>query len=263
VKNRNLNAGRVLAVLVVLAMLPGIVMCDHEGAESLLILNVMPQLRKNQCTIQVGGNTVEFRSYGILDLMLNNQYMAYLHFRNMLQPINTITGESPSTPENEVHYMNVQRAKVFVNAGEFGYPAYRDSGAKNMYLKYQLQGIESFVSSFAAPQNESAVAVQVIPPELGNYLSTKMEAVAKNKLYPAIWVTVYVSLYAETQDQTVIKSNEFSYPIELCWGCLVGKLCSDEPTADIPCQVGVDTFISNQLCPIYAIKPGSCPACPR
>jgi len=262
VKKRIFSPWRIAALAALLAVVPGIVTCDHQSPESLLVLDVMAMSTQNQCSLRPGQAAQAIRPYGVLDLMITNQYWMYPRFRNMLQPINTLTGEGPTTPENEVHYLSVQRAKTYVDMGEF-VPGSKDTNTvKNLGLKYMIDGVDSFVAAGVAPLTEGAVGVQVIPPELGNIFDTKMqELVNKQILNPAVWVTVYVSLYAQTQDRHVLRSNEFSFPIQLCWGCLVQPFCSTT-VQDAPCYVGQDEPISASLCPFVVNHPKYCePKC--
>lgn len=261
-RSRILNAWRALALIAVLAVVPGIVTCDHTSAESLLVLDVQPVTRQNGCAASAAGG--EFLSFGTMDLLLTNQYWARLHFRNMLLPIGTLTGESPASLVNEVHYMSVQRAKIFVNVGEFS-PGKSDSKTDaQLAYKYQFTGVESFANSWAEPQADATISVQLITPELGAYFMKKMKALKGDALsnkYPAIWITVYASLVAETQDRNVITSNEFSFPIQLCWGCLVRPFCSSEVT-DIPCLIGQEEPVDAVVCPYVALNPLDCrPKC--
>ena len=256
-----LNPWRAAALAVLLVAVPGVVTCDHASPEALFVFDDMAMTVQSQCSVRPGQSAQVIRPYGVLDLLQTNQYWMFPRFRNMLQPINTLTGEGPTTPENEVHYMSVQRAKVFVNLGEFQ-PAKGDKASvTTLATKYQIDGVESFVAAGVGPLTEGVVGVQVIPPELGNLFDTKMQALIKTTVSPAVWVTVYVSLYAETQDQHVFRSNEFSFPIQLCWGCLVSGFCNESVTS-VPCIPGQDGSIEPSLCPFIADHPEACsPKC--
>ena len=254
-RKHRVHAWRTAALVAVMATLPGLLTCDHASPESLFIIDAMAMSSQNQCVLRPGQSSQVIRPFGDLDLMVTNYYWLFPHFRNMMEPINSITGEGSASPEAEVHYISVQRAKTYVDLGEFA------SGSGKVGAKYQIDGVESFVAAGAAPQGEAAVAVHVIPPELGAYLEKKMQAVVDGGvIYPGIWVTVYVTLYGQTQDGNVISSNEFSFPVRLCWGCMVSGSCSST-FSDLPCYPGQDEPIPALLCPYMSNHPSYCPQC--
>lgn len=258
-KTRLLKPWRIAALATLLAAVPGIVTCDHSSAGALFLFDAMAMDAQTQCMIRPGQTAQSIRPFGTLDLVITNQYWMFPRFRNMMEELTTITGEGPTSPETETHYMSVQRAMVFVDWGPDLAPTNAERG---LAQKYFVDGVESFVTAGVAPQTEGAVAVQVIPPELGNTFAKKLKAISdKGVQSPAVWVTIYISLYAQTQDQNVIRSNEMSFPIRLCYGCLVLPICGTAIDA-LPCHIGQDEPISPDWCPWLANNPGDCePKC--
>jgi len=68
--------------------------------------------------------------------------------------------------------------------------------------------------------------------------------------------TVYVKLEALTLDRSAIHSNEYSFPLKLCWGCLIRRTTND-PTAPptgstVPCFVGQDDGVDDTVCNVLA-----------
>ena len=268
-KKRILNPLRIGALAILLAAVPGLVTCDHASPESLYIVDALA-LPVGNCVLRPGQTATQIHGYGVLDLMITNQYWLFPHLRNFLDTLATLTGEGPSSLQSEVNYITVKRAKVFVDMGEFTPSAVKTSTTPkdtpaNLALgyKYGTQGVEWIVNASMAPKSDSVVEVQAIPPELGNLLDTKMKDVIDRLkvLSPAVWITIYVTVTGQTLDGHVMHSNEFSYPVMLCWGCLVNGFCSGT-VSTTPCIIGQDDLIDPDLCPYVANNPDACfPKC--
>ena len=183
---------------------------------------------------------------------------------NMLEPLNQITGEGGSNLSPETHVLSIQGATVFVDMGEFSPVGTDTDKTKRIATMYMIDGVHSFVPAGAEPGEEGIAAVQVIRPDLGNVLQGKMRTLATSSgvTYPSVWVTAYVTLEAQTQDRFVIHSNEFAFPIQLCWGCLVMPIFEENPQ-DTPCHIGQDEAIPCALCTVPGIAdyPEACPTC--
>lgn len=245
-----------------LVLLPGLLSCAKENPQALFIFDAMAMTAQTQCQIRPGQTAQAIRPYGVLDLAITNQYKLFPRFMNMLQPLNQITGESGDNLSPENHVISVQGAKVFVDMGEFS-PVGTDSDkTKRIATMYMIDGVHSFVLAGVEPGEEGIVAVQVIRSDLGNVLQAKMRTLATSSgvTYPSVWVTVYLTLEAQTQDRYVIHSNEIAFPIELCWGCLVMPLFEESPQ-NTPCLIGQDEAIPCAMCPEVADYPEACPAC--
>lgn len=244
------------ALAAVVLTAPFAVTCDKAQPQELFIQDIMAMTSAQQCTVRPGQAAQAIRPYGRLDLMQTNQYWLWPRFRNMMNPLSTLTGENLQTPEVEGHYMSIQRAKVFVDIGEFNTGL--SGNDARLRDKYSLDGVESFVAAGVAPLTEGVVAVQAIPPELGNVITGKMRSLIKTVESPSVWITLYVSIYGQTQSGEVIRSNEFSFPVNLCWGCLV-YLDNSGQNADFPCFIGQDESIPSWACPFLANFPADCP----
>lgn len=266
-KKRILNPLRIGALAALLAVVPGIVNCDHESPQSLYIMDVMA-LTPGSCILKPNQSVSTILMYGTMDLMVTNTYWLYPHVRNMMESINTITGEGSTSPQPEVNIISVQRAKVYVDMGEFTPSAKAivpgltgdKAAALALGFKYGTEGVEWIVNASMGPKSESVVAFQAVPPELGNLLYTKMLKLTETVDSPAVWITVYVTVTGETLDGHVIQSNEFAFPISLCMGCLVSNFCSETPSVG-PCRPGQDGIIDGAYCRYISLHPSDCPPC--
>lgn len=245
-----------------LVLLPGLLSCAKENPQALFIFDAMAMTRQTQCQIRPGQTAQAVRPYGVLDLAIANNYWLYPRFMNMLEPLNQLTGESGSNLSAETNVLSIQGATVFVDMGELSPVGTDTDKTKRIATMYMIDGVHSFVPAGAEPGEEGIVGVQVIRPDLGNVLQNKMRTLATSSgvTYPSVWVTAYVTLEAQTQDRYVIHSNEFAFPIQLCWGCLVMPIFEENPQ-DTPCHVGQDEAIACALCPIVADFPEACPVC--
>lgn len=245
-----------------LVLLPGLFSCAKENPQALFIYDAMAMTSQTQCQLRPGQTAQSIRPYGVLDLALTNQYWLYPRFQNMLLPLEQVTGEGPQDMQAETNTLSIQGANVFIDMGEFS-PVNSDTNkVKQIASAYMIDGVHSFVAAGVEPGEEGVVAVQVIRPDLGNIFDTKMQALVKKSgvAAPAVWVTAYVTLEAQTQDRYVVHSNEFSFPIQLCWGCLVLPFFEETPQS-WPCYPGQDESITCAACPIIATHPEACPTC--
>ncbi len=253
--------GRV-AIGGLLILLPAMMSCAKENPQALFIFDAMAMTNQTQCSVTAGQSGQMIRPYGVLDLAVTNQYWLYPRFQNMLEPSTRVTGQSGSNLSPETHFLSVQGARVFVDMGEFQ-PVNSDTNrVKQIASQYMVEGVHSFVAAGVEPGEQGVVAVQAIRPDLGNIFDTKMQALVKKSgvTAPAVWVTVYVTLEAQTQDRYVIHSNEFAFPVQLCWGCLVLPFFEQTPQ-NWPCYPGQDEAIPCAACPKMAAHPEACPNC--
>jgi hypothetical protein len=232
--------------------------CPKENPQALLILDAAAMDSQSNCLIRTGGVSSSIRPFGILDLAVTNSYWLFPHFKNLMSPISTVTGESASSGMPETNILTVQGAITYVDPGDL----LTGASAANVINKYFFDGVHSYVAMSVPPAGEGIVSVQVIPPELGTQLEKGLQAFAKGHEYPSAWITVFVRLEALTQDKYLVHSNEFAFPILLCWGCLV-RYVSNDPnaaptTSSFPCFVGQDEGFDNTICRFFANHPEIC-----
>lgn len=258
------KARKWLLLLAIAATIPMQTTCSGQNAQSLFILDVLALSQRQQCAVQPGQSAQQIRFAGIMDLMLTNTYWLFPRFRNMMQPINSITGETTESPEAETNWLSVQTAKVFVDMGEFS-PTSKDSDhTKQIATKYILEGVYYYVAEGLAPNTEGVVGMPAIGADLGNVFDEKIYELVHGTSAvesPGIWITAFVTLEAQTLDRWVVHSNEFAFPIQLCYGCLI-RYTNPESITNTPCIPGQDDAIDCPLCPLIANHPEDCPTCP-
>lgn len=241
--------GLMLALLV--ATLPALVTCEVENPRALFVYDAMALTARQQCIIQPGQRAQAILPFGIMDVMITNNYYLFPRFRNMMLSSLSITGEGATSLQTETNYLHISGAKVWIDLGEFN----------NILTEEQLyvfgtEGIQHTVSAGVEPEAEGAVAVEVIKAELGNLIAERMRQVADSNY--GLDINVYVMLMAENQAGEIIYSNEFAFPIKVCYNCLVRVSASDTVT-EMPCFPGQDYAIPSLMCPAIALYPEDCP----
>lgn len=247
------------ALIAALACAP-LLSCPKEQAQALLILDAAALTRQTQCMFQAGTNIQFILLNGVLDLAITNRYWLYPHFRNLLPTINEATGEGVSNLyPPETNYVNVHTVRVHVNLGQF-YSAANTSDIPTME-RYRLDGFEWDSGVSVAPGDEGVTAVQVIPPDLGNLLFRLIRSYP-NASNPGIWINVVIQLVGRTQDMWTVYSNEFKFPIMVCYGCLIRPTTNNPAnpptTTNIPCNPGQDEGVDDTLCRLIAIHKDAC-----
>lgn len=277
-------------MLTMMVSMTGLLSCPGEQPQSLLIIDAMAMTPQQQCSIRPtgggGGDEVSagggqvIRPYGVLDLAFTNVYWLFPRYLNLLPSLQSITGEGPtSLTPLETNYLSVYKAltkveisKEFVTTdsewmGTAGFPDNQPEFEfwSNLLNTYQNNWVQSIVASSASPASEGTVAVQVVKPELGNHMADRMDSWIKGDVagveQPGYWLTTKIMLKGLTQDMKEITSNQFWFPIEICWCCLC--LCDtnvpDIPgSTEVPCVPGQDDGVPVTLWGMMADDPTCC-----
>ncbi len=255
-KTRRHSALAVAALLCV-----PLVSCPKENPQEILILDAAQVTRQTQCVVRPGAAAQIISLYRELDLAITNHYWLFPHFKNMLPPIQEVAQESTSNLyPRETHYVNVHTAYVHVNLGAF-YGVSLSTKEQAELASLRDDGFAFPVALGVEPGGDGTVAVEAIPPELGNLLRKKI-LTYPGVSNPGIWITVVVQLEGRTQDRWSVHSNEFEFPIKVCYGCLIRPTTNDpnEPpsSANIPCFPGQDEGVDNTLCLLVALDKDAC-----
>ncbi len=234
------SVARFAALAVLIGTLPMLVTCEVENPRALFVYDVMALTSRQDCIIQPGQRAQAVLSMGILDVMITNNYMIFPRFKNMMLKSLSLIGEGTTSLNTETNYLMIKGARTWIDLGE----ANNDLPA-DLYQKWVVDGVQHTVSAGAEPEQEGAVGVEIIKPEIGNILGKKLNAVKDNKY--GLDINVYVMLQAENQAGEVVYSNELPFPIKVCYGCLVSPSASTSVN-DMPCFPGQDYPIPAIMC---------------
>lgn len=181
-----------------------------ENQSSVYIHQVMAQL--GDCAVTWSPDEAALGS-GIMDLAVTRSYSAALLIGNQLQPL----GNNVSL-RAETSRLRIQNVQVRVMNGD---------------LSQELIAYRSAVSATISPDRSEnpgfgGVFVDIIPES--NELQLE-----EGKLYIAI-----VSVEGETLGGTKVKSGEFQFPINTCYGCTVRSSLTLDPTGALVCDPSIE-----------------------
>lgn len=252
---------RTAAMTVVsVALLAGLVSCPSENPQSLFILDMMAMTVQQQCVVRPGQATQIVRMNGTLDLAITNRYFLFARFRNLLPELQAITGEGTnSLLGEETNIVTVTGASVQVDLTQFGGEAVKVKTIAQNYLDIPFH---TLVFATAEPETDGVAMIEAIPSDLGNFLAEQMRGYAQLYENPGVWTSVTLQLEAVTQDDWLIHSNTVTFPLQLCWGCLIRPITNDPgappESSALPCLPGQDDAVDNTFCPLVAIYKDVC-----
>jgi hypothetical protein len=175
---------------------------------------------------------------GRLDIAARTSYAGYLHVQNRL-----IARADPGLPRAESNGIFVQGA----------YLTFEGDACLGGFGASQ----EVRFSNFIEPQGSATIGIWLIPEAVGAAIRSAMEggACAGNQAE----ITVTVQIFGVTQGGIDMETQEFSYPITVCYGCLgycppgvdldpaaAGCQCdcnSETEQEDEPCHIGQDGLV--------------------
>jgi len=201
---------------------------------------------RTQCQVRPGGR--QFRSRGIMDIALTNTYYFYPSIRNNLPE----SGAPLNLDERDLRLNNHDLTLMGASV-RFDYDVFDDLAFEVDFERFQ--GAFSHASGSVFPQDVTVTTVPIIPWELGNQLA---RAESLRPLGGAgTLINVRVTIHAKMADNTVVKSNEFWYPIVVCNGCLVYFPPEVNPRVllenlTVPCAPGQDDGVDTRFCYAYA-----------
>lgn len=228
--------------------------CADDTPELYIQQNGIPD---DEClTASTGGSA--FRSRGVLDLLITNQYVMFPLVENSLVSSESVSfggggGEGLSGNEWEANAITLRRAEVSFDAPDaLGVPLPRS--------------VEIPISGTAQPGDLISASLLVVSPQIGSALRRSTFLRDSNS---SIDLLVRLKFFGVTGGGREIDSNEFIYPITLCFGCLLSvppeavdpslpapncRNTADfnSETADLACFPGQDSPLDCRFfCPIF------------
>ena len=225
----------------------GCVELDHPQAMTMLAKTFVST--RTQC--QVRGGATEFRARGIMDVAVTNTYYMFPQVENTFPSTEDLTGlgvEDFRLNNNSITLLGV--------TVDFDYDVASDLAFEVFFEDYQ--GVFVHGSGTVGPGETSPTIVPVIPWKLGNELAAAPSLQVLGGAGAELVLRVVV--HGVLNDHTVVRSNEFWYPLTVCNGCLVyfppnvnpRKL---EEAVVVPCAPGQDDGVDARLCYAYVAAP--------
>lgn len=230
------------------AMLAGLAVCLTAGCTD---LGGNPQalsiryntLVSSQTQCQVRAGATQMRSWGVMDIGIANSYWFFPQILNQLPLSSTVTGLSSEQQRLEANDVQIVGAEIHYDGGQLG-----DA----------LDPVFVPASGVVAPQETWPAVLPIIPPERGNVLRANAMAASGGEFgdycYEGEVIIAKIRIIGLLTDNTEIRSNEFWFPITVCYGCLAyrppGADCTrlEEQLRNIPCFPGQDDGVDCRLC---------------
>lgn len=212
-----------------------------------------------------------FRSRGTLDVMLTNRYFLFPTVQNQLRPSSDVkikaqaggvTGDFRDVL-NEGNAITLEGATVSFTTP----PNVSFALPQNVFIP---------TSGTVFPQGLTTTQLEVLSVDIGNIVRRAPEFFdAANETFrkgAVVTVLVTIKFQGRTTSGTEIESNEFTYPMDLCAGCLLvyspGTLFIDDDNSltcdtskatgddnqnidsavETPCLIGQDDVVDCRLC---------------
>lgn len=215
---------------------------DMDNAQGLRLVSNSLVSSRNQCQVRKG--STEVRLYGVLDVAIADEYLFFPQVENTLPESGIGSGLTPNELRLDNNLVTILGASI-----HYDYDA--DSLGDLGGILEEYQGWFSHASGSAEPGEMIPTQFPIIPWELVDAIasSSAVEPTATGGFKLIARITVHGVL----ADHTLIRSNEFWYPITVCAGCLVyhppGALCEVfSDSIALPCFPGQDDGIDSRAC---------------
>lgn len=204
------RGSRRCGALLVAVLLAGCAVGNEDG--KLVILNAVP-LDSEECQGSVSDNIG--LSSGVVDMAMARYYRLYVRVENNMADINTVLGLTAQDGRLETTRVRLRRAVVTYQALDQISANFPDE------LRVPLS---------ASVDNEggrTSLGIEVLTEAMIQDLRSAPEFIIRGPdgdVRPArtsVELLVTVAVQGETFDGQVVESNEFTFPLTVCNGCLV------------------------------------------
>jgi hypothetical protein len=195
--------------------------CAEDTPEIFVVGN---QSFTETCEVPVAGRgNATLRTRGVLDLFVTSAYQMVPWVENRLVDSGTVrfssgNGDGLVGQEWEANDIILQRALIRYEAPEaLGVPLPRE--------------LELDLSGALPPTTSASIEMQVITPSIGRTLANSRIL----REGTSLTLNLRIKFFGVTSSGNKVDSNEFVYPIELCYGCLLSTP-PDAIDPDFPVQ---------------------------
>lgn len=219
-----------------------------EEAASFWVHGVIAVTPREQCVASADARI--FRPYGTMDIWMTNRYRAAFKVENYL--VSTRAKFGVLYGEND----NIQIMGAHVS---FEYPDGLDQDTIDALSQSRFVP----ATGVALPEKVGAATAIAIQPDLGNVLAADTKIRGSALDYGGVILNMKVRLEGRLGDGTIVKSNEYEYPLQICYGCLyqiVTADCNDLSDANdmaVPCFIGQDDGVDCRLFTLWGADPST------
>lgn len=213
----------------------------------------------------------QLRAAGTLDLAIAKEYPFYAQVENLLATTKTVSGLGAESLRGDVSTITIKSAIISVELNRgistAKTPFYGDAATvlTNGKKDKLVTSWEVPASAVITASSSTIIPFTLIPAELtiGADWQARWRAFAKanastNGYSYTQRATFKIAMQGTTGDGSVVLSEDFSYPVTLCWGCLLSvpapapstdaidpySACATfASTSEAPCSPGADDYV--------------------
>jgi hypothetical protein len=240
-----------LTPVLAVAVLAGACVDDSVGTSLVIVGN--KALGAN-CQAEASDSGL-FQSRGVLDLVLPlGQYTMHPILRNQMPP-------STLANRRQVQDLRVDTNDVALEKAQIRYSFPNPTIAPDN-PKFVEEGITVFISgTVSSGGGLTAVALPVLDFELAQALDAKVEPRSADNPSPRFTMLAKVQISGRTLDGAPLVSSEFTFPLDICRGCLLTfPSVAAVPGAGPNCR-GVTPFVGEHPCLVGQDKRIDCRIC--
>jgi hypothetical protein len=201
------------------------------------------------CTFTADPSQLHLTS-GVLDVGIVDSYSAEFLIGNQI-----VARGDPSQPDTETSFLKIEGAVVRI----------LDAAGNEVTSFTQPAGITIPPANGGTP-GYAPVSLQILDPATVQTLGLAASVGTTKRLIP------YTRFFGHTLGGDSIESNEFGFPIDVCYGCLIsfssadinpnfkspnciGTSSSSASATSVPCTVGQDFAVDCNSCSTPACRP--------
>jgi hypothetical protein len=194
--------------------------CVHDDS-TLFIRNAIapPTVSAGQACLYTSDPTQPFESSGVLDVALRPAYDAVFLVGNQTVPLG-----NTSTPATETARIKIEGGIVRIT---------EVSGHE--LFKYTTQTSATIDPQSGTNPGFAAVSLEILD-------SATVQGVAPTGIGPSVRLISNVRVFGHTLGGQYVESDEFPFPIDVCYGCRIAfSPTSEDPNLPLPNCLGAST----------------------
>ena len=235
---QSLRRSLIVALVVACALLPA---CSDKVPHNLRVEGMELVISSQNDTCIGSFDTAKMlMTDGVLDIRFADTYMAFPVLSNVMNSSLIESKNKISAENNHMHLVGVT-LRYSVNEGD----------ALGQQLSNFLPAtFFRHTSGYLPIGSTRIIPVAAVPPELGQLIQNSGVV---EPLYKSIEILLHMTVEAQLLDGTSIQSNEYTFPLRICNGCLLrtppaGNCCVLGGDFEYPCRFGNDETIDCRAC---------------
>jgi hypothetical protein len=256
-----------MAAMLLVLMLGSACVAEEEVVGSMFVVHNARLSDACELQAQVDG---DFLARGTVDVMLTNRYLLNPTIQNQLNSSADVKIESAGAGAGDIRDFNLEGNNIVLQGATVSFTTPAN-------VSFVLpQNVFIPVSGTITPGGVTTTSLEVLSVEVGNIVRRATEFFDQNtetfRKAAVVTVLVTVKFAGKTSSGTEVTSNEFTFPVDMCAGCLLihppGTLFPDDddsltcdsnaaiaaglevPQDDVatPCTLGQDDVVDCRLC---------------